>query len=198
MAAYTKTIQTELKAITNVSAGVQSISDELAAGTKLAARIFIDVAPEATNVPGTEFLIQVNQKASGNDGWVTIWSVLSSKSTLDSNAVDGTEAAGSTVIEETTTTGLALNAWVFFKNGTLLNSEWAQIVALVASTSFTIRDGLTNAQTGSTWYNQAERFHANIDLDTITRLRVVCNNNYAASPVAIDWRCACITCDSIG
>lgn len=192
----TKTIQTELKAITNVSAAAQSISSTLTITTGSKAAFFIDVAPEATNVPGTEFRIEASQKASGDDTWVTLYSILSSKSTVNSNAVDGTEAVGSTVIEETTTTGLALGQIVFFKNSTIGNSEWGRIVALSASTSFTLLDGLTNAQTGSTWYNQAERFELEFDVEALTRLRVVCNNNYAASSVAINWRCACITLDS--
>lgn len=197
MASFTKTIQTELIAITNVAAAAQSISSELSCATNLAAMIFIDVAPEATNTPGTEFRIEVSQKASGNDTWVPVTRFLSTTATCNSSAVDGTEAAGQTVIEEATTTGLALGQIIFFKNSTIGNSEWGKLVAFTASTSFTLQDGITNAQTGSTWYNMGERFVAQVDLSCIKRLRVVCNNAYAASSVAVNWRCACITCDSI-
>jgi hypothetical protein len=197
MAAITKTVQTELKGITNVSAAAQSVSSVFTASTHLAATIFIDIAPEATNTPGTELRIEVSQKDSGDDTWVTLTPFLSTKNTVNSNAVDGTEAAGSTVIDETTTTGIAAGQIIFFKNSTIGNSEWAKIVAFTASTSFTLQDGLTNAQTGSTWYNQAERFVAQIDLTAIKRFRVVCNNNFGASSVAVNWRCALITGDSI-
>lgn len=193
----TKTIQSELKAITNVSAGAQSVSSTLDVSTVLAAEIFVDISPEATNTPGTEIRIEVSQKASGDDTWVPITGTVSTTATVNSQAVDGTENAGATVIEETTTTGLALNQWIFFKNGTIGNSEWARLVALSASTSFTLQDGLTNAQTSSTWYNRGERFAFFIDCSAVKRLRVVCNNNYGSSTVAVNWRCAATTLDSI-
>lgn len=192
-----KTIQSELQAITNVASGAQSISSTLDVSTVLAAEIYVDISPEATNTPGTEIRIETSQKASGNDTWVPITGTVSTTATVNSNAVDGTENAGATVIEEATTTGLALNQYIFFKNSTIGNSEWGRLVALSASTSFTLQDGLTNAQTGSTWYNRGERFVFFIDCSAIKRLRVVCNNNYGSSTVAVNWRCAVTTLDSI-
>ena len=63
----TKTIQSELKAITNVSAGAQSVSSTLDVSTVLAAEIFVDISPEATNTPGTEIprpcAYQIGKKA---------------------------------------------------------------------------------------------------------------------------------------
>lgn len=197
MANITKTVQTELKGITNVSAGAQSISDEFNASTHLAGTLFVDISPEATNTPGTEIRVEISQKATGNDTWTPYTSILSTTSTVNSHAVDGTENAGATTIEETTTTGLARNQIIFFKNSTIGNSEWIQLTDFTASTSFVVQDGLTNAQTGSTWYNRGERFAVPLDLSAIRRLRVVCNNNYGASSVAVNWRVALITADSI-
>lgn len=197
MASPSKTVQTELKAITNVSAGAQSVSSTLSGAAIFAASFFIDIAPEATNVPGTEIRIEASAKDSGDDTWVTVVRFVSTTNTVNSNSVDGTEAAGQTLIEETTTTGLALGQYIFFKNGTIGNSEWTKLVALSGSTSFTIQDGLTNAQTGATWYNQAERTVIVVDMGSFKRMRVVCNNNYGASAVAVNWRVGCITEDSI-
>lgn len=194
---YTKTVQTELQAITNVSASAQSVSAVLSVSSQLSITVYIDVAPEASNTPGTQFRVESSQKASGNDTWITIGSVVSTSATVNSNAVDGTEAVGQTVIEETTTTGLDRNQYIFFKNTTIGNSEWTRLVSFTGSTSFTIQDGLTNAQTGSTWYNQAERFALKFDLSSIQRIRVVCNNNFGASAVAVNWRAAATTGDAI-
>jgi hypothetical protein len=127
-----------------------------------------------------------------------VTAILSTTATVTSNSVDGTEAAGQTVIEEATTTGLALGQIIFLKNATIGNSEWGKLVAFTASTSFTLQDGITNAQTGSTWYNRGERFAFALDLTPFKRVRVVCNNNYGASAVAVNWRAACITADSLG
>ena len=196
MATPTKSTTT-LKAITNVAASAQSISDVLDVSGKFETTVFIDISPQATNVPGTQIRIEASQAASGNDTWVPVSEFLSTADGVNSHAVDGTEAIGQTVIEESTTTGLARNQYVFFKNGTVGNSEWARVVSTVTSTSFTIQDGLTNAQTGATWYNMAERFVANVPA-AFLRLRVVLNNNYGASAVIVNWRCTATTLDSIG
>jgi hypothetical protein len=193
----TKTVQTELKAITNVAAAAQSISSVFSSTTHLQGTVFIDIAPEATNTPGTELRVEISQKDSGNDTWIPFATFISTTLTSNTNAVDGTEAAASTVIEEATTTGIALNQYMFFKNGTIGNSEWSRVVAFTGSTSFTVLDGITNAQTSSTWYNRGERFVVTMDLTSIKRLRVVCNNAYAASSVAVNWRAALVTGDSI-
>lgn len=194
---YTQTVQSELLAITNIAAAAQQKSSEFTPAGKLVGSFTIDFAPEATNVPGTEIRIEAAQDSSGNAKWVPIWTALTTKSTVNNNAVDGTEAIGATVIEEATTTGLALGQFVFFKNGTLGNSEWGRVAALTASTSFTLLDALTNAQTGATWYNQAERFIAVVELLAGMRYRVVINNNYAASSVAVNARVSLVTTDSI-
>lgn len=199
MASLTKTVQTELKAITNVAANGQSISSVFDADSRIAGNIFIDCSPEATNTNGTEFRIETSQKASGNDTWVLYRSIISTIATVNSSAPDATEPIGETVIAEATTTNLASGQIVFFKNATLGNSEWGRIVAFTASTSFTLLDGLTYEQSAtSTWYNRGERFIIPVDFTSVRRIRVVCNNNYVnAGGVAMNWRAALITCDSI-
>lgn len=197
MVDITKTIQSELKGITNVSSGSWDKSSTFSVGDRLAGLVMVDISPEATNTPGSEIRVEVSQKDTGDDTWVVYTSFVTTTSTVNSNAVDGTEAAGETVIGETTTTGLAVNQIIFFKNSTIANSEWAQMVSFIGSTSFTLLDGLTNAQTGSTWYNRGERFAIPVDFTTVTRMRVVLNNNYGSSPVAVNWRVALITADAI-
>jgi hypothetical protein len=96
-----------------------------------------------------------------------------SGTTSGSGAVSGTEAAGETVIGVASTTNLAVGQNIFFKNTTLANSEFARIIALVANVSITVMDAIKNAQTGSTIYNQAEFFNAQLDLASMSRIRVV-------------------------
>jgi hypothetical protein len=86
--------------------------------------------------------------------------------------VTGTEAAGATVIEVASTTDLVVGGLIFFKNTTLANSEWRRILAVVANTSITV-EALTNDQTGSTIYSQAERFVWSREIMAIGRLRLV-------------------------
>lgn len=203
MAAYTNTVQTELKAITAVVSAAQSVSDIFTTSGKLNGIIFIDFGLDSATTPvGTEFRVETSQKLTGNDTWRTIPGGIRITGTTAPSAIvmDALEAAGQTVIECGATLP-ALNDIVFFKNATLGNSEWAKVTARVAtggSESFTIQDGLTNGQAAITLYNKAEQFVIPIDLAGIVRLRVVCNNNYATSSASIVWRCALVTCDSIG
>jgi len=200
MATLTKTIQAELKAISAVAAGAIDKSSELAVATHLAALLFIDFAPDGTGTPtvGTKVLVQASEKVSGDDTWRDVDVRQTGAAAANSSAVDGTENAGATVIEESATTGIAVDEIVFFKNGTLGNSEWSRVWKVTTNTSFELVDGLTNAQTGSTWFSKCFQFVVPLDLTAIKRLRVVCLNNMGATNIAIHWRAAIITADSIG
>lgn len=170
--------------IGEISANQVLKSDTLDVSTIFTAQLYIYFAPTSTSAitVGPELQIQSTPFASGDAGWMPIInSYIFGTTTGNSNAVDGTEAAGSTLIEETTTTGLANGVIVFFKNATLANSEWSFVQSISAGVSFTILDGLTNAQTGSTWYNQGQFYRPIVDLSGVKRLRCVMNNNRNAT-----------------
>lgn len=203
MATITKTIQTELRGITAVASANQDISSELDVSSKLSALVFIDFGLDSGTTPvGTEFRIEVSEKSTGNDTWRTLWNTVTGTTAPVGMVMDATENAASTVIECGATVP-ALGDLLFFKNSTIGNSEWARVVARVTtggSESVTLLDGLTNQQAAITVYNKSEQFVVGIDLvnNPAKRLRVVCNNNYAASSASCCWRCAVITGDSIG
>lgn len=195
---YNKQIQTELQAITAVNANAQSISSTLDVTNYNEAIIFIDHARDAATAfigAGTEYRVEVSEKASGNDTWRTLYSVVCDITAASSIVMDAQEAAGATQIE----TGATLPAAgdiVFFKNATIANSEWAKVVSIVTtggSESFTIQYGLTNTQAAITLYNKAEHFVISVPLKNVIRLNVVCNNNNGTTNQNIVWRCACIT-----
>jgi len=198
---YKKTIQT-LKAISTVASAAQSISSVLTTKKAIQTLIFIDFGLDSATAPvGTEFLIQASEASSGNDTWRKIDGALRVTGTTTPNAIatDNLEAIGQTVIECGATVPV-LGDIVFFKNATLANSEWSKVVARDATggtENFTIRDALTYAQASGTYYNKGEYFIIPIDLRGITRLRVVCNNNYAASSASCVWRCVAITTDLV-
>lgn len=193
-----KTIQTELKAISTVAANAQDTSSVLSVTSYSEATIFIDHARDAATAfigAGTEYRVQVSEKASGNDTWRTIYSVVCDITAASSIVMDAEEAAGATQIE-TGATVPAAGDIVFFKNATIGNSEWSKVVSIVTtggSESFTILDGLTNTQAAITLFNKAEMFVITVPLRNATRLRVVCNNNNGTTNQNIVWRCACIT-----
>ena len=192
----TKTIQTELKAITAVAADVQSLSSELdLSGQVKKVAIFIDHAKdhaEASVGQGTEYAIQVSEKASGNDAWRTLAAFTAAITAPTAMISDNIEAVGATVIECDVATP-AVGDILFFKNATIGNSEWANVIARVNGTSVTLESGLTSIQAIGTYYTQGEHFVLVIDVEALTRLRVVCNNTKGTTNKAIVWRCAAIT-----
>lgn len=197
---YTKTIETELKGITAVASGAQSISSTLTVNSELSARVFIDFGLDSATTPvGTQFLIQTSQKDTGDDTWRSVWETITGITAPAAIATDADEDIGQTEIACGSTVP-ALRDIIFFKNATITSSEWATVIdrdITGAAEHFNIRDGLTALQEDGTYYTKGEQFVALVDLQGIRRFRVVCNNNYAASSASCVWRCACITTDNL-
>lgn len=194
-----KTIQTELLAITAIAADAQQKSSTLNIASIDRALIFIDHARDATTAfvgNGTEYGIEVSEKASGNDTWRTLYSVVCGIAAASDIVMDESEPAAETEIK-TGATLPAVGDIVFFKNATIANSEWAKVIEIDASGGtehFDIQDGLTNTQAAlAHMYNKAEQFVLNLDLRGATRLRCVVNNNKGTTNQAIVSRIACIT-----
>lgn len=191
-----KTIQTELLAITKVAADAQQKSSELTLTNIKRVVIFVDHGRTATTAfvgAGTEYRIEASQKATGNDTWRTIDSDTCVITAATEITADGAEATGQTLIEIGANTPVAGDI-VFWENATLANSEWMKVVAIVAGTSFTILDGLTNDQAAAKKiYNKGEQFVSNLDVTGYTRLRVIVNNNNGTTNAQVVSRIAAIT-----
>lgn len=198
LAPVVKTIQTELLAITAVLANAQQKSSELDVSSIDRASLFIDHARDIATAfvgAGTEYVVEVSEKATGNDTWRTLYSVVCGIAAASSIVTDAEEAAAQTLIE-TGATIPAVGDIVFFKNAAIGNSEWAKVVAIVsngADSTFTIQDGLTNTQAAGTYFNKAELFVLTFDLKSVKRLRVIVNNNNGTTNQNIVSRVAIIT-----
>jgi len=187
--------------IVEVVANGISKSDVIDVSTIFLAQLFIYYNPTSVTVitSGPELRIESTPFPTGDEGWnPLIQPLIFSTFTPNSSAVDGAEPAGSTLIEEATTTGLANGQQVFFKNTTLQNSEWSKVQAVSAGVSFTIFDGLTRAQTGSTWFNGGENYQPVLDLGGVKRLRAVVNNNRAATARSLALRVGMVQLSSVG
>jgi hypothetical protein len=193
-----KAIQTELKAVTAVAADVQSVSSVLSLTGVKKVTLCIDHAKDNASASvgqGTEYVIQVSEKATGNDTWRSLAAFAAAITAPTAVVTDAEEAAGQTVIECGASVP-AVGDIVFFKHATIGSSEWANVIARVTtggSESFTIESGLTNVQASGTYYTQGEHFVVTVDVESLTRLRVVCNNTKGTTNRAIVWRCAAIT-----
>jgi len=192
----TKTIQTELLAITKVAADAQQKSSELALTNMKKVAVLIDHGRTATTafvVAGTEYRVEVSQKATGDDTWRMIASAVCGIAAATEITADGDEAAGQTLIEIGANTP-AINDIVFWENATLADSEWGKVAAIVGGTSFTLLDGLTNGQAAAKKiYNKGEQFVFLLDVEAYTRLRVVVNNNNGTTNAQVASRVAAIT-----
>jgi len=160
--------------------------------------LFIDHAKDDASASvgqGAEYVVQASQKATGNDTWRALTSFTAAITVPVAMITDAEEAAAQTVIE----CGAALPAVgdiVFFKNATIANSEWANVVArdaTVSAENVTLESGLTNVQAAGTYYTQGEHFVLTLNVESLSRLRVVCNNTKGTTNRAICWRCAAIT-----
>ena len=192
-------IRSELLGITAVAAGAQQISSTLDISKYQYITLFIDHARDEAAAfvgAGTEYKIQVSEKASGSDTWRTLTSAVCDITAASDIIMDGNEAAGQTIIE-TGATLPAVNDIVFFKNATIANSEWVRVTEIDntgGTEHFHISDGLTNAQAQLAHiYNKAEQFVISLTNTAYTRLRVVVNNANGSTNKAIVCRVAVIT-----
>src|SRR3990167_2151482 len=169
-----ETIETELLAHTAVAASAQAISSVLSLAGIKKVTVFIDhgrAATTAWNAVGTEYRVEASEKASGNDTWRTLASVVASSVVASSISASGDEAAGQTVIQTVSATTLVAGQIIYWANSvTVASGEWGKIVSVAAGTSITLQDGLTNGQDSDTSiYNQGEHFVLVLGVESLTR-----------------------------
>jgi hypothetical protein len=150
---------------------------------------------------GVLFRVEGSTKSSGNGYWFPIGMVKTGIAAAESEPVSGTVNAGTTTITLSSTTNIGSTSVpgsfeLYIDNSTIANSEFQRITSISTNTSATIEDALTNAQTGSTVYTQAQFFGLQFDITDITRIRVVADGHNTGQAVAIE--AYMVTGDSIG
>lgn len=144
--------------------------------SKIAATVFLfhcSVEATANTNPGV-FLVQTSASSSGDEDWVTAYTVPVTISTADTEAMTATEPVGETVLAVASTTGFVANDYLYIQNTTVGNGEWARCQEIVSNTSINLIDGLTNEQTSSSViWNDADVIPIQISLLSEARIRVV-------------------------
>ena len=179
--------RTELLAITDIAKNTVLFSSELSLADVDEVCIQMYFAPnEAAVTPtqGTRFAIQTSPATSGDEEWATLTSFVTQKVAGTKFDADAVEPIGETVIAEATgTAGLVVGDLVFFDTpagGTILDSQWREVVALSTNISFTLDKGLKMATAiGDDIWRNAEKFSPVIAA-ACSRLRVLVDNNYIA------------------
>lgn len=196
MAAFSTTT-TSLAAIASVAASSVAISSELNIATILGGNLSIRFGRRSATAAGAgvNFRCDYSPQTSGNDSWVSFPLFVSAFAACEAEAVSGTVGSGTNVITVASTTNLAAGDIIFIDNTTIANSEWGRIKSIVANTSVTIEDNLTNAQTGATLYDAAEIYTPVLILPGYKRLRIVADGSLFTQAFA--WQAIATTIDSI-
>ena len=168
----------------------------------LSGTIYIDHAPiedGTVNDPGITYEIQINNDDSaGNEYWNTI--VELSASTVESTmeTLDAEAASGQKVVPVVATGDLTMGDWVYIMDdGGAPGSEWAMVASIIAATSFTTVDNLTNtfASGEDVFIEGVARWAVSVDLSGVAHIRVICRNSDAtgcnwATHVRAKWSTA--------
>lgn len=189
MAALAKTAAQSLLTIQALASNAIVVSTIYDLTTQLAATLFLALGRDDTGgalaVP-FNFRVQGTPDAAGDRRWMDLATFQSQLTVPEAEAITGTQNAGATTITVASTTNFAIGQLFLLKNGTIGNSEFGRIKSFVANTSFAPIDAITNAQTGSTFYNQAEQFTIQLDLTGLRRIRVVADNSGTGRSVVVE------------
>jgi hypothetical protein len=183
----TKTGGNSIITLQSVAASSVLVSSAVDVSTKWKAslNVFFGRRSATAAGAGVNIYIEGSTFASGDDNWTTLAQYTTGFAAAEAEAVTGTVAAGATVITCASTTNLTAQDYIYIDNGTIANSEWRRIKSIVAATSVTVIDALTNAQTSSTMYDSAETYNADLDLSSIMRIRVVADGSLYTQAFAI-------------
>jgi len=180
--ALTKVVQSSLFATQVVTGGTPGqviASSPFACPTNFASAFYIDFSPVAlTGSPAaTEWRIECSQ-LDDNTIWTPIYSRLS-PTDIPVNPNVTTATAGTPTVIVSNIASFAAGQIVFFKNGTILNSEWGEIIAVNNGTStLTLLDNLLFNQVGTNnIFNGGLRASIELPLTARVRYRAVINNN---------------------
>lgn len=188
MASLTKTQAISVLSLQSVASNTVVLGSAVDVSTKLAATVFIHSGRRTNSAltEGVEYRIEASAKSSGDGFW---WPLASFKSAIilaESEAVSGTVSSGTNVITVASTTNLIAGDLVYIDNSTIANSEWGRVKSISSNTSITIEDNLLNAQTGSTIYDQAEFFVAQLDLTAVGRIRAVADGRNTGQATSVE------------
>lgn len=193
----TETIQTELLTVQAVAASTQVKSTELSLSGVKKATFFIDHAragSAAFGTNGTEYRIEIAQKATGDNTWRAMTTVTASSAVAMTCAASANYTAGAGTIIILSGSAVALGANMFWASGGAGSSEWMKVAYISGTADFTILDPMVNNHAAaSSIVGSAEQWVIGASVEAVTRARVVINNNASGTTQAIYSRIGCIT-----
>lgn len=178
MANFTQSTITLLnhQLLTHVASGVSIVGSDQSVVGNIRGTVYVYHANVEiiAQVNGARYKLQGTWNPTGNEDWVTLVEFVSDTTANVTEPLDAAESIGDTVLEVTATAGFVAGDSVYIDDVTAVaDGEWNEIASLVANTSFTLVDGLTNAKAIDDDIYGAEKFVANVDLSGINRIRMI-------------------------
>ena len=154
--------------------------------------LHIDMAlTSATAHTGTRIEVQVSSNTTGDEDWSTLVELVGPTGTANVEAIDNDPlASGSTLASCASTTGYVADGaiFIYFKDGTIANSEMVYLISAVTDTSVTWLDETTNEHAqGTNMYNIAKTYTVSIPFG-IYRARVIIDNTYDVNGSPVDTK----------
>jgi hypothetical protein len=188
--ALTKTDSINVYTIAQLAANSMTATSEVDVSTYIELFLVMNLGRDDTGgalTAGVIIRVQGNpMSGSGLDQWRDLAVFQSGITVPESEAVSGTCNSGQDTINVASTTNLTTENLILIKNSTIGNSEFRRIRSVTTNTNIKTDDNLTNAQTGSTVYNQAEEFVAQLDVMPYKRLRIQIDNAQNARTVVFE------------
>jgi len=190
----TETIETELIAAASVAASLQIVSSTLSVvgvkrGTFIIDHAKANTAAFTTN--GPEYRIEVSAESANNDTWRPIASLVAGSAVAASAAASSDVAIGTSLVKITSGTAMVLGDIICFTSGTI---EWTRATAVTGTASFNVQDATRFDHASDTGiFGGGEHFVVSADLEAVTRVRVIVNNNNSSGTQPIVARAALIT-----
>ena len=159
---------------------IQSVANAIEV-TLILSQGFVEVA---VNTDPATWFIDTSVADSGDDDWSTLQEVLLTEDgTPADEAISGTEAIGSKVIEVTTTAGFGAPQRIYIQDtGVVADGEWRRIEKLTTGpVAFNLIAGLTKAKDSSdVIFGQAEVIGVTFNVESKVRYRVIYSHEGSA------------------
>jgi len=184
----TKVTEVSLYAIASTASNVITVGSAVDVSTYYGADVRIRMG-RGTGTAFTAapiFRIEGTYKTSPTaNEWITLAAFSPALgASIGSQAVSGTSSIGDTTIVLAAATNFGAADFVFCHNTSIANSEWKHVVS-ISSATITLQEALVFAQTGATVRDQAEEYHALLDLTSVQKIRLVVDGSPGSGQAVI-------------
>lgn len=185
-----KTQGTSLLAWQDIATANTVISSVSSVGSKLSAAVYITLARRS----GTAFTtgwpnirIEASAKSSGNDSWFPL-SIFQPAvgASIANTTLNGAVSAAASTVTVTSATNIAAGDMLFLGDTSTANYEAVRVKS-ISGTTVTPEEVVTYGHANSAIVtDQVEKYFAQYDLTSISRIRAVCDNANSGQSISVE------------